>query len=85
MKWLTVKFLWINVLCTLEGRYTVDNCLYCDYFLLGMSCIMFVLICTLVVLYCFVFCVCVWGRVCVCVCVCGRVCGCVGVWVCAVY
>ena len=71
MKWLTVKFLWIKFLCTLEGRYTEGTCLYCDCFLLGMSCIVFVLICTVVVLYCFVKCVCVCGfcNVCVCVCV----------------
>jgi hypothetical protein len=46
-------------------------------FHLGMSCTMFVLICTVVVLYCFVIlCVCVCARVrvrvCVCVCVCVR-------------
>ena len=57
-------------------------------FHLGVSCTVFVLICTVVVLYCFVMCVCV----CVCVCVyarvyvCGfcNVCVCVGfcnVWV----
>jgi hypothetical protein len=34
----------------------------------------FVLICTVVVLNCFVVCVCVCGCVCVCVCVCGCVC-----------
>jgi len=68
--------------------------LYCGYliivwlFLLGISCTVFVLICTVVVLYCFVMCWCVCvgflmcGRVCVCVCVCVCVdfvmCGCFG-------
>ena len=59
MKWVTVKFLWIEVLCTLGGPYTEGTCLYCDYFLLGISCVVFVLMCTVVALYCFVMCVCV--------------------------
>jgi hypothetical protein len=47
-------------------------------FYLGRSCTVFVLICTVVVLYCFVRCVCV------CVCMCGfcNVCVCVGFVMC---
>ena len=47
--------------------------LYCDYFHFGISCIVFVLICTVVALYCFVMCgfvcVCVGFVMCACVCV----------------
>ena len=76
MKWVTVKFLGIKVLCTLGRLYSEGTCLYCDYFHLGTYCIVFVLICTVVALYCFVMCGCVYvwacarARVCVCVCVC---------------
>ena len=63
-------FLWIKVLFTLGGCYTEGTCLYCDYFLLGISCIRFVLVCTVVALYCFVKC----GFCNVWACVCARVC-----------
>ena len=91
MKWVTVKFLWIKLLCTstLGCYYTEGTFLHCDYFHLGISCIVFVLICTVVTLYCFVMCgcVCVWVFVCSfvmcgCVCVGFVMCGCVHVWVC---
>ena len=37
------------------------NDLYCDDCHLGISCVVFVLMCTVVALYCFVMCVCVCG------------------------
>jgi hypothetical protein len=69
-KWVTVKSLWVQVLCTLWWPYTEGIWLYCDYFI-WVYLVLFVLICTVVVFNCFVMCACV----CVCVCVC------VGVWV----
>jgi hypothetical protein len=53
--------------CAVYIRVTL-YCGYLDYIVthLGISCNVFVLICTVVVLYCFVMCLCV----CVCVCVC---------------
>ena len=48
----------------------------CDYYHLCISCIVFVLICTVVALYCSVMCGCV------CMCVGFVMCGCVGVCVC---
>jgi hypothetical protein len=54
-------------------------------FLLGISCTVFVLICTVVVLYGFIMCVCV--RACVCVCMGGfcNVCICVGFVMCGCF
>jgi hypothetical protein len=70
VKWVTVNSLWVQVLCTLWWAYTEGTWLYCDYFI-GVYLVLFVLICTLVVLNCFVMCVCV------CVCVCARACVCI--------
>ena len=57
VKWIMVKFLWIKMLCTLGWLCTVGIWLYCDFHL-GASCTVFVLICTVVVSYCFVKCGC---------------------------
>jgi len=76
-------------LTTLETRYCSFSPLCC------FSCMHFVLICTVVVSYCFVVCGCMsgfcnvhvcegfvmCGWVCVCVCVCACVCACVCVYV----
>jgi len=62
-----------------KGAMYIRVTLHCGHliilwlFHLGVSCVVFVLIGTVVVLYCFVMCVCV----CVCVCVCLCVCVCV--------
>ena len=78
VKWVTVMFLGIKVLCTLVWPYTEGNWLYCDYFIWCVSGTLVVLTCTVVVWNCFVMCVCV----CVCVCVCLCVCVCVCVYGC---
>ena len=76
-----------------KGAMRIIVTLYCGHliilwlFHLGISCTVFVLICTVVILYCFVMCVCVCVCgfvmcVCVCVCVCLCVCVCVCVCVC---
>jgi len=71
VKCVTVKFLWIKMLCTSGWPYTEGACLYCDYFHLGICCIVFVLICGGFILFCNVWvCVCVGFVMCVCVCVC---------------
>jgi len=51
VKWVTVKFLGIKVPCTLRWLYIETTCLYCDYFILYV-------LCTVVVLTCFVMCGC---------------------------
>jgi hypothetical protein len=60
-----------------DAKYIRVN-LYCGHLIilwlfgLGISCTVFVLICSVVVFYCFVMCVCVWGGgFSVCVCLCG--------------
>jgi hypothetical protein len=54
-----VKFLWINVLCTLGWLYTVGIWIIMRLFHFGLSYTVFVLIYAVVVLYCFVMCLCV--------------------------
>ena len=72
-----------------KGAMCIRMTLYCEHliilrlFHLGVSCTVFVLICTVVVLYCFVMCGCMCGfcNMCVCLCVCVWVfvmCGCFG-------
>ena len=58
---------------------------YIISFHLGISCTMFVLICTVVVLYCFVMCVCVCEFCNVCVCGFCNVCVCVGFVMCGCF
>jgi hypothetical protein len=78
VKWVTVKFLWTKVPCTLGWPYSEGTWLYCDYFIWCVSC-------AVVVLTGFVMCGCVYvGFVmCECVFVSGGfvMCGCVYVWV----
>jgi hypothetical protein len=79
----------LKMVCYTCGLTTLETVRYCCF-----SYMHFVLICTVVGLYCFVVCVCVFVRVCACVCVCVRVCVCVcvcgcvsgfgNVWVCLV-
>jgi len=59
VKRVTAKFLWIKVLCTYI-RVTLywGYWLYCDFHYFSYT--VFVLICSVVVLYCFVMCGCVW-------------------------
>jgi hypothetical protein len=87
VKWIDVK--WSEVTEVSYGEVLADKgakyirvTLYCGHliilrlFHLGVSCTVFVLICTVVVLYCYVMCVCVGFVMCVCV---GFVmCGCFG-------
>jgi len=54
VKWVTLKFLGAKVTRTLEWPYIEGTWLYCDYFIWGLSC-------TVVVLICFVLCVCMCG------------------------
>ena len=56
-----MKFLWIKVLCTL-GRLYTDYIMTISFGYILHS----VLICTVVVLYCFVMCVCVGLVMCAC-------------------
>jgi len=64
VKWFyfEVKFLVINLPCTLEWPYTEGTWLYCDCFI-WVYCTVFLLTCSVVVLTCFVMC----GCLCVCV------------------
>jgi hypothetical protein len=63
-----------------KGAKYIRMISYCGHliilllFHMGISCTLFVLICTVVILYCFVMCVCV--------CVCVHVCACVGFVMC---
>jgi len=66
-------------LTTLETRYCSFSPLCC------FSYMHFVLICTVVVLYCFVICVCVCVRACVCMCVFSNVCVCEGFVMCGCF
>jgi hypothetical protein len=56
VSWVTVKFLWAKVPCTLGWPYTEGNWLYCDYVIWCVSC-------TVVVLTCSVMCVCLYTGV----------------------
>ena len=66
LKWSEVKWSEVGygevlvdkVLCTLEWPCTEGTFLHCGYFHLGISCVVFVLIRTVVTLYCFVMCGC---------------------------
>jgi hypothetical protein len=90
VKWIWSEVKWSDWSEVSYGNVLVDKgamynraILYCRHliilwlFHLGISCTVFVLICTVVVLYCFVMCVCECVYVCVCVCVCGCEGGCV--------
>jgi hypothetical protein len=75
---------WLIMVCYTCGLTTLET-RYCSFSpLCCFSYVNFVLICTVVVLYCFVICVCVCVcvRACVCVCVFVCVCMCVCVHVC---
>ena len=71
VKWVTLTFLGTKVPWTLGWPYTEGTWLYCDHFIWCVSC-------TVVVLNCFVMCVCV----CVGFVMCGCVCVCVGFVIC---
>jgi hypothetical protein len=78
VKWVTVKSLWVQVLCTLWRPYTEGTSLYCEYISLGyiLYCVCFNLYCVCFNLYCGGFklfcnvcvCVCVWRGVVMCEC-----------------
>jgi hypothetical protein len=74
LKWsgVTVKFLWIKVLCALGWLYTAGIWLYCDCFIWVYLALCFNLYCGGFILFC---------NVCVCVCVCFVMWVCVGVLV----
>jgi hypothetical protein len=63
-----------------KGAMYIRVTVYCGHLIIlwlfhvGISCTVFVLICTGVVLYCFVMCVCVCVRACACACACACVC-----------
>jgi hypothetical protein len=78
--WVTVKFLWIKVLCTLVWLYTagIEYILTVSFGYI-LHCVCFNLYCGGFILFCNVcMCVCVF----VCVCVCVYLCVCVCVYVC---
>jgi hypothetical protein len=78
VKWVTMKFCWIKVLCTLGWLYTAGIWLYCDYFIwVYLFCVCFNLYCGGFTLFCNM-CVCVraCAHACMCMCVCVCVCAC---------